>query len=620
MGLDAVTKAVDAYLQIAASSVHLNIDPVAARVGLAFLTTLIFGHVIIEHLFRAGAREAEEKLSEGAKSGIYGLFYFSSLVLVPLMTYLDVILGSATAVVMLVALPYYYGTNIRKRLAAKDKRNEKKAVTVTNPAIAMPAPQQIEEVGARGATPAVVESVSVRAPRRATSDKPSEKLEKNAGTVGTPAQRTFSTLHIVAPLKSLLGKLKKPGKEGTKNTNTPKPTAVAQANVEEQTTKTEKKNEQKAGQNKKAEKTDAEKKKKEAEKIQKDGGKTQKGGLLSGILGKLGARSEEPRPRKTEAPKIRIEEIEPEGTKRAEKKLNDHRIRIPAVRKGNVEEIRPEMTEKNVESEQEPAKQTQKIEEKEEKPAKVEAPAEKTQGNVPPELEEFRRVLSALEDEYILHKTNEAGKETLKKSMPKEKQEKSAPQSSKTEERKEKTAEREIKGTAAAKKVEKTQEQRYSKTTYSRIESALKNLLFEQEKAKLDRVTWREVRELRKKVEEMVEGYHNRIAEEAAKLGDRPSKNDVENAARRILGLPEKQEEKKERGTPKERGHRRREERKQEEERKENVEDDLFGGEGEDLAGLLGGESGGDEGDLAGLLGGDEEEEGKDDLEKLLGG
>ena len=153
----------------------------------------------------------------------------------------------------------------------------------------------------------------------------------------------------------------------------------------------------------------------------------------------------------------------------------------------------------------------------------------------------------------------------------------------------------------------------YNRTMYKRVKTALKSIMMEREKAKLDKITWRDVRRIRKKVEEDIESYHDRIVEEVLKLGDRASKTDVNNAARRILGLEpaakktaiKHAEARKTRNTETENV----EKDKKKKENKQEVEDD-------GLVALLG-----DEEDITTLLEGGEEIEGIDeDLSKLLKG
>lgn len=520
MGIDAVTRAVDAYIRVASEYLHINIDPVVGRVGLSFIIVLLLGHKLIEILFRKGCGPAEEKLSEGAKSGIYGLFFFSALVIVPLFTYLDVLLGAFAAVVLLLALPFYYGRSIRKRLERGKETKEKDNAKITHPAMEAPAP-----------------------PRKHEKEEPRE-------SIGGKVTGTFASIAKVFSR----GEKVEEKKEAEKNVEKPVERKKPEKDI-------------------KKEEEEPPKEPVKAEKPEKKEEKGAKGSPLSALVSIFGKKKETQRrvERKTEPVRVKVEEVTPEAVVTVkEEKIREKRSVIPR-RTASIKEIKAKNVPKPVKEEELPEK---KVEEEVEP---IPEPQEKQEEEVPEEVALFRKVVDELEKKYVLGIEEQPKKEEEKRPV----------------------------------ETKKEEELKYNKTVYERIREELKKLLFERERAKLERVTWREVRELRARAEEEANKYSGAIAEEAAKLGDRPSKRDVENAARRILGLPEKEE--------KQRRPHRREKVAEEKEKKETVEQEAPITEGEeDLTALLG-EEGGEEEDLASLLGGEEEGEEEEDLTKLLG-
>ncbi|GEM_PF-4683388 len=154
----------------------------------------------------------------------------------------------------------------------------------------------------------------------------------------------------------------------------------------------------------------------------------------------------------------------------------------------------------------------------------------------------------------------------------------------------------------------------------TRIAEEVKRIIVEEKKKQLDRVTWREVRKIRKDADQEVQQLMPVISEVAAEFGDvRATKEQVRQLAQKVLqrarprkasGSAEKEEGK---GT----------EGKEEEGKGAKVAKKRKKPEDDDLMSLLGGDEGaedvGEDEDIMSLLGGDEG--GSDeDLEDLLGG
>ena len=634
MGLDAATKAVDAYIDLASQHIRIEIAPPVLRVILSFAGVLILGHILVERFFRWGAKEAEQRLSEGAKSGIYGIFFFAALITVPIFTYFDVILGGIAAAFTLAIFPYYYGANIRRRV---EQRAEKGAETRVQTVQAIPAAAKGSQVPPQAKPAETAQAVS----EKRGETKAKGKKQRNGQKVHIPKPKIPHPPKInigkyveraVAAAGGALGALKKirlprpksqPKLHGPakKNVHPPQrkaidayksPENVRKVEEGEETRRVEKHREKHtffraplAGRVTKMPKNSP--KNEEAQK-ERESKKNAGGDGKMSIFDMIFKRKKEGK--KREPPRIKIEEITPESVVTVKEEKLRPKPRFPNIMKKSVEEIHGEKIEKKPE----------------EKPLEEPVPKEretpqpqmaKQKEEVPEEVVIFRETINMLEKKYIKQGVGAKG------TKPEDQSKKVIPESDRGPAKKEAIGSifsrivGEKKGERRTEKPEQGEPasaQKYNKTTYERIKSALKDLIFREEKQKRGRVTWREVREIRKLAEEKTKGYHDRIVEEAIKLGDRPRKEDIEAAARRILGLSEGK--RKESGaksiSKKEHG---RHHRQKDQEESEEPEEDM-----EDFASLLGTgeETGDEEDDLGSLLGGEGEDE---DLGSLdLGG
>jgi len=577
MGLESAVKAVEAYVKIISENIQMDIsiDPVILNVLSSFALTFFLGHKVAEFSVRKAMGEYYSKLPETARSGMVGVYYFSALVLIPILTYLGTMLGVVAAAVLLIALPYHHGKNLRRSL--EEKEAKKRSANV------FPAGADMQPLSTTAPRPSTVKA-------KKTKEEELAELSMKVKIWKAKVRNTIKNIlnNITAPKKAKdthkEGQIAEQGEippvrrtthgSSVKEHEQPKP-AIKLEDVLSDTETTLSKGTRVSKRN--AQKT------KRTTKLEE---------VLPEYTVVEQKRKKEPEKKERKS----REEIEDRGTAEEEKQAGGAKEACAEV----PEEIKvfrkvlDEMETKYI-------KKTSKTLEGEKRPKNgaVAGKKDKTQEIVETKGASKKKV--AVEDGPVSgpEKTAKDDKKTTTQAKQ-HGEERKAPATT--------TAE-----TAKTKKGGKgTTGPNYSKTTYSRIKTALKNILIEREKAKLERVTWRDVRKIRKKVEDELEKYHQKIVEEALKLGDRASKTDIDRAARRILGIEQT-------GTTAKKPAERRAKHKDKKERAEKEQEKKAGAEDEGIISLLdeGAESGGDD-DILALLG-DEGEVGEDDdLSKLL--